>query len=140
MTSHGSGLDAVVKRLERVERQNRRMKIIGTMVLVLVGSGLLMAQTKPKKRIVEAEQFVLQDASGRARGIWAAEKDGPTTLAIFDKVGMMRGVWGVAQDGPGLTLIDKDGKIAYKADWTEQPRIDLLLDELVKEQGVAAGV
>lgn len=36
-------------------------------------------------------------------------------------------------------VIDKDGKIAYKANWTEEPRIDLLLDELVKEQGVGAG-
>lgn len=35
-------------------------------------------------------------------------------------------------------IIDKEGKIAYKADWTEQPRIDLLLDELLSEQGVAA--
>lgn len=35
-------------------------------------------------------------------------------------------------------IIDKEGKIAYKADWTEQPRIDLLLDEMLSEQGVAA--
>ena len=35
-------------------------------------------------------------------------------------------------------IIDREGKIAYKADWTEQPRIDLLLDEMLAEQGVAA--
>ncbi len=34
-------------------------------------------------------------------------------------------------------IIDKEGKIAYKSDWTEQPRIDLMLDELLAEQGVA---
>ena len=39
-------------------------------------------------------------------------------------------------------IIDKEGKIAYKADWTELPRIDLLLDELLAEQeaGVGAGL
>ncbi len=37
-------------------------------------------------------------------------------------------------------IIDKEGKIAYKSDWTEQPRIDLLLEELIAEQaGVGAG-
>ncbi len=34
-------------------------------------------------------------------------------------------------------VIDKEGKIAYKSDWTEQPRIDLMLDELLAEQGAA---
>lgn len=36
-------------------------------------------------------------------------------------------------------IIDKEGKIAYKSDWTEEPRIDLLLDELIVEQGAAVG-
>lgn len=35
-------------------------------------------------------------------------------------------------------IIDKEGKIAYKSDWTENPRIDLLLDKLLAEQGAAA--
>ena len=40
-----------------------------------------------------------------------------------------------------IYIIDKEGKIAYKADWTEKPRIESLLDELLSEQGaeVAAG-
>ncbi len=36
-------------------------------------------------------------------------------------------------------IIDKEGKIAYKADWTELPRIDLLLDELLAEQEAGVG-
>ncbi len=36
-------------------------------------------------------------------------------------------------------IIDKEGKIAYKSDWTEQPRIDLLLEELLAEQGAGVG-
>ena len=36
-------------------------------------------------------------------------------------------------------IIDKDGKIAYKANWAEQPRIDMSLDELIKEQGAGVG-
>ena len=32
-----------------------------------------------------------------------------------------------------IFIIDKEGKIAYKSDWTEKPRIDLMLDELLSE-------
>ncbi len=35
-------------------------------------------------------------------------------------------------------VIDKDGKIAYKASWTEQPRVDRVLDGLLAEQAVSA--
>lgn len=31
-------------------------------------------------------------------------------------------------------VIDKDGKIAYKASWTEKPRLDKVLDTLLAEQ------
>ncbi len=37
-----------------------------------------------------------------------------------------------------IFIIDKEGKIAYKADWTEKPRIDLMLDELLSEPETAA--
>lgn len=37
-----------------------------------------------------------------------------------------------------IFIIDKEGKIAYKSDWTEQPRIDLVLDELLSEQETAS--
>ncbi len=37
-----------------------------------------------------------------------------------------------------IFIIDKEGKIAYKSDWTEKPRIDLMLDELLSEAETAA--
>lgn len=31
-------------------------------------------------------------------------------------------------------VIDKEGKVSYKATWTDQPRIDNVLDDLIAEQ------
>ncbi len=39
-----------------------------------------------------------------------------------------------------IFVVDLEGKIAYKATWTEQPRVDKVLDKLLAEQAAAAGV
>ena len=113
-------MEAVLTRLEAVERQNRRMKIVGAVVLVLVGAGLLMAQAKPGKRVVEAqkveaEEFVLKDRGGKVRGLWGVLSHGTTTLMLVDKTGRIRGEW--AHDFNGttrLTFFDEGGKSAGK--------------------------
>ncbi len=37
-------------------------------------------------------------------------------------------------------VIDKEGRIAYKASWTDQPRVDKVLDDLLTEQARAEAV
>ena len=56
----------VMNRLERLEKQNRRIKQIGALALILIASVLLMGQAS-SKRTVEANQFMLKDTSGRLR-------------------------------------------------------------------------
>jgi hypothetical protein len=53
----------MVARLEKVERQNRRMKGAGIVVRILAVAGLLMGKAFPKDRRVEAEGLVLRDAT-----------------------------------------------------------------------------
>ena len=67
---------AVMNRLERLEKQSRRMKQIGVLVLVLIGAVLLMGQTS-SNRTVEANRFVLRDESGRIRATLSMRYDGP---------------------------------------------------------------
>src|SRR3989338_10400780 len=72
---------AVMKRLEKVEKQNRRFKQIGALALILAGSVLLMGQASPQ-RTVEATRFVLKDANGKSRAEWITS---PSVAAlIFD--------------------------------------------------------
>ncbi len=69
MTVQMPDLDAVVRRLESVERQNRRIKGVGLIALGLVGAVFLMGQAQQKDRVVEAEQFIVRDARGQKRAL-----------------------------------------------------------------------
>ena len=114
MTAQASELTAVVARLEKVERQNRRLRRAGIAVLVLAAAGLLMGQATPKARIVEAEGFFLKDEKGNIRALLGVNKVGPGLegpgLGLFDEKGKLRALLAVGKEGPGLALFDKDDK------------------------------
>jgi hypothetical protein len=101
---------AIEERLEKLERQNRRMKLAGLGAMVIAGAFVLMGQasgprTPPE---VRAKSFVLVDANGetRARLYMSASGKGPE-LDLLDAKGNER----LTLDGPGLTLYDVNGKL-----------------------------
>jgi hypothetical protein len=57
----------VVARLEKVEKENRRMKRAGLAVILAAGCVTLMGQARPASTTVEARSYVLQDATGTKR-------------------------------------------------------------------------
>ena len=86
-----SGPPDLAQRVEKLEKANRRLKLAGVLALTLVGCLLLLGVASPD-RTVEAEEFILRDASGNRRA----------GLAV------------VAQ-GPGLHLYDANGKLLFSA-------------------------
>ncbi len=108
MTSHTPDLAAVVARLEKVERQNRRLRGAGIAVVVVAVAGLLMGQAMPKERIVAAEGFLLKDARGKVRAKLSVDKDRPM-LALADEHEMPRVGLSVDKDGPMLAMGDEYG-------------------------------
>lgn len=79
-------LQSLIERVEKVEKQNRRLKQIGLGVAVLAGAVLLMGQAR-SNRTIEAEKFVLKDANGRIRARLGMEADDRPTLALLDAKG-----------------------------------------------------
>jgi len=75
-----------VKRLERLESENRKLKRIGTVILAVGCILFLSAQTAPKNQTVEAEKFVLRDAGGKVRGRLSADSK-KTLLELFNAEG-----------------------------------------------------
>lgn len=64
MTSQTTDMQAMLKRLEKLENENRSLKRAGLLGLTAVGALLLMGQAAPKSRMIEAEtvtahEFVL---------------------------------------------------------------------------------
>jgi len=106
-------LAAVVARLEKVERQNRRLKRVGVVVLALAVAGMVMGQAMPRARIVEAEEFVLKDAARNVRAELAAFKDGPA-LTLLDENGKSRATLAVDKPGPMLLLHDENDKTIWR--------------------------
>ena len=57
----------VVARLEKVEKENRRLKRGGLALILVAGCVALMGQARPAATTMEARSYVLQDASGTKR-------------------------------------------------------------------------
>ncbi|MGH7372433.1 MAG: hypothetical protein ACREJK_11395, partial [Candidatus Methylomirabilales bacterium] len=128
-------MQTLVRRLDRVERENRRWRWTTAVVLGGIAGGVLMSQSAHPTvaNVIEAEKFVLRDAQGKARA-WLetasgsvnlaladrdeksrafvyVRADGSTGLALYDKTSTRRGGLYVSADGsPSLDLADKEGK------------------------------
>jgi hypothetical protein len=95
-------------RLEKLERENRRVKRIGALAALIGASLLLMGQAKPR-RTVEAESFVLRDPQGRLRATLDMWHEAPM-LRLYDKSGIWRTWLSLAGNGePALTFYDAAG-------------------------------
>jgi len=114
--------DIVVDRLKRVERSNRRLHLMGGVILVLLvlalGASLfyffqLRSGGMPawSSEIVSARAFQLADANGNVRGIWRAEEDGSARLSLLDVDGNVRIRLSVLDQGgsPGIAFLDPEG-------------------------------
>jgi len=96
MTSPTPDMQAVLERLEKLERQNRRLKQRGVLVILALGALVVMGQA-PRSRIVKAEQFVLQDSQGRAR----------VTIGTPASSG---GAFHLSPDEPAIWITDETGQ------------------------------
>lgn len=98
-------IEDLAQRLDRLERENRRLKRVGSLLVVGFAAMVLMGQTVPKSRTLEAERFILKDASGVTRaelGTWAGDFAG---LAIRDQGGNTQAVLHADKDGHVLLIL-----------------------------------
>lgn len=90
----------ILQRLENLEQQNFRYRLVGVGFAVLVLAAFLMGQSKPNvESVVEAQSFVLRDKSGNLRGTFAVDsKTDASTLVLADQSGKIRAELKVAND------------------------------------------
>ena len=113
-------IETLARRLDRVERENRRLKRAGVVALAMIAAVILMGQATESKvvKVIEAEKFVLRDGQGRQRAELFAHKD-VSGLAFSDQKGRVRIVMGV----------DKDSQTFHLMDEKQIPRVSIGLDE-----------
>ena len=102
-------------RVERLERQNKRLVRWGGATLGLVTTCWLMSMM-PVCKTVWAERFVLKDSSGNERGILTAYETGGTPrFTLHDKRGTTLATLSVDKNGGAfLALHDKNGRNAFR--------------------------
>jgi len=112
-------MDDLVQRLDRLERENRRFKWVGSMVLVTIAAFLVMGQAKSSNvpKVIEAEKFVLRDKSGKVFAALQTEAKNEPALNLYDKNGKVRVTLGIMEIGnpmPHRFLYDANEKFRVK--------------------------
>jgi hypothetical protein len=113
------------ERMERIEKQNRRLKrYMVVVVLSLVAFGVMGAKSGPQDghfRQITAEGISIVDGAGQELMLIGFAKDEGTGIKILNKAGKRVLSIGIAADegGSGILVADKEG----------MPRIGLGMDE-----------
>lgn len=105
-------MGALERRMEAVERENRRWQWMVTVTLAVVAAMVILAQATPTKfgKVLEAERFVLRDTNGKIRAELGFI-DGASVLLLNDKDGKPGVALSVLPDGPRrVSLLDRDGR------------------------------
>ncbi len=98
----------------RLAAANRRIKLVGTTLIIGFAAIVVMGQTMPSRpaKTVEAESFIIRDASGKIRGGVGIADDGSVGMNLNDAKGNTRITLDVAaNDTPGLDLYDASGRV-----------------------------
>jgi hypothetical protein len=107
-------LHEVLERLESVEKQNRRLKWAGSLLLIAIAlAGLAIVavgrRTGPPE-VIQARKFVLLDDKGRVRADLSMGRSGAEPeLALYDEEGRVRAVLDADVTGPYLGFYDRNG-------------------------------
>lgn len=104
-------VDALVERIDRLERENRRFRRAAAVVALGIAAAFLMGQTAPRSPAVETQKLVLKDKRGKVRAVLGAfSDDEPYGLLVFDANQRIRAKLGLEEDGtPLLSLSDAGG-------------------------------
>jgi hypothetical protein len=71
-------LEHLTCRVARLERQNRLLRWTGAAAILLAPGLVMMGQSAPQRRVIEAERFVLKGSGGNTRGVFDITCNRPT--------------------------------------------------------------
>lgn len=108
---------SLARRIERLERQNRKLRLAGAIVVLLGAAALSIGMSAPRKTL-ETDLLLIKDANGTTRMILGMADDGPA-ITMLDAKGNLRANIGVSDKGPELDFLDA----------SETPRLQMFIDE-----------
>lgn len=108
MQNENAAAPTIVRRLETLERQNRRLRVVVTALALGVAVVLVTAASPSTPDSVTARKFVLTDENGKTRAALMID-DGQPDLGFYDVSGRSRATFGIGKYGPRFALLDETG-------------------------------
>lgn len=114
-------IDELTRRVEQLERENRRLKRTGATILIGVAALFLMGHGEPAKKLIQGDQIALRTPGAPIRGELSVQGDGGAHFVLYDTNRTPRLELAAAASGgaPALTLYDSH----------QSPRAWLRLDD-----------
>ena len=108
-------METLAQRLDRVERENRRLKQAGVVALAVIAAVVLMGQATGSEvaKVIQAEKFVVRDAAGTVRATLGSDPIF-TELMLADDKGHKRFQLSVGSFGQFLSFLDSNGQQRMK--------------------------
>lgn len=122
-------ISKLVERLEKVERQNRRMKRIGFAGFLCVGAVFLVGAQGNKPEVLEeirAKRFVVIDDKGRERTVMYATAD-TNNFIMSDENGTQRIHLWAQKDRMYMALLSRGKKAYLRMGYREGQALALVL-------------
>ena len=102
-------MQALTRRVEQLERDNRRWRRGVALGLLLLGSAGLLGQAPivpGAAKAIDAERFNLRDGAGHLRGSLGVTSDGTASLILYNTAGAHQAGLGVLPDGTAIAPDD----------------------------------
>jgi hypothetical protein len=103
----------LARRVDRLERENRRWRMLGVVGLTVLAVLSLTGLTV-KDPMVGAQAFTLVNSEGQIRAVFAMVENEPT-LAFFDNGRKVRAGLSLVGNAPKLILYGEDGNPIWQA-------------------------
>ncbi|HYJ33633.1 MAG TPA: hypothetical protein VE326_10480 [Candidatus Binatia bacterium] len=114
------------QRIGRLERQNRRYRLGGAILVLASAAALCIGMSAPRKTL-ETDLLLIKDANGTTRMILGMADDGPA-ITMLDEKGKLRANIGVTAKGPEFDFLDasETPRLSMSIDDKQVPRVNLL--------------
>ncbi|MBI2205123.1 MAG: hypothetical protein HYU41_14845 [Candidatus Rokubacteria bacterium] len=107
--------DAVMERLDRLERQIRLWRAFGTLSVLVAALLLFMGLGPSGPPVVAAQRFVVVDGHGTPYASFGLAGDGRPMMELNDKNGTTRVMIGVLDGEPEVVLTSDEKTVRWTA-------------------------
>lgn len=118
----------MLQRLDRLERENRRLKLLWLLAACGVAAAVVVSCTSRARspgevqEVVRARSFEVYDEDGKRRALLGLSEGGKSGLWLYDKDGEPRASLGFVKDaGPVLALYAKGSTVEENVHWRADP-------------------